>query len=81
MNFSKSVKDIIKDYSVEDKLKFLKSLEMSILNIRAEVLDEWTYCAGCHEYVRYDERVKKISGDKAWACCGNCGCVHETWKE
>lgn len=64
MNFSNSIKNIIKDCFVEDKLKFLSSLEMIILSIRAEVLDEWTYCAGCHEYVRRDERVRKISGDK-----------------
>ena len=77
MNFSKSVKDIIKDYSLEDKLKYLHSLEMSILNIRAEVLKGWTYCAFCQQYVRIDER-KIVDNDNGTynVACGNCGAYH-----
>lgn len=61
----------------EDKFKLLAMLENFIGKVRRDVADEWTYCAGCNQYVKVQERKNVNNGDGTYTVvCGNCGVPH-----
>ena len=61
----------------EDKFKLLSMLENFIGKVRRDVTDEWTYCAGCNQYVKVQEHKIVNNGDGTYiVVCGNCDTPH-----
>ena len=77
-NFKDYIQDAIADMDIERKFHALTVLEDTLLEVRQQLAEEWTYCCGCHMYVRCDERVKDSTEyeDRVLIRCGSCGAVH-----
>ena len=80
--FTNYIKTKIEQLSPEDKFKKLNYFESCIDSVRSAVAKEWTYCAGCHTYVKVSERTSETDeSNRTIIRCGSCNTVHHVWSE
>ena len=73
----KAIREAVKDLSPEEKFRTLRIIENCVGKVRNDLSEEWTYCCGCHSYVKCEERVKDLSPEgKILIKCGKCGAIH-----
>ena len=77
MDIADIVRTKINEAAPEDKFIILTMLDNLLHKIRVDVSEEWTYCAGCNQYVKVQERKTINHGDGTYTVvCGNCGIPH-----
>ncbi len=70
--------EIAKLENPEDKFKTLNMLDNFLHGIRVQVLQDWTWCAKCTEWVKVAERIVTEEDGFMVTRCGNCGAIHRS---
>ena len=77
MEVADVVRTRINEVEPEDKFIILNMLDNFLHKIRLDVAEEWTYCAGCNQYVKVSERQKVNNEDGTYSIvCGKCKAMH-----
>lgn len=78
--FKETIEETIQYMNPDNKFKTLNLMEDILHGVRDELSREWTYCAGCHKYVKVSERTsEKTEKGQMLIRCGNCGEIHHVW--
>ena len=81
LDTAQAVRDHISSIqTVEMKFKCINMLENFLSKIRHELAEEYTYCAGCNQYVKVADRVITEEDGYQIQRCGSCGIMHRRSK-
>ena len=70
------LKNKLNPESPDEYLKSLNECERDLRRLRGELDGAWTYCGGCHQYVRLDEAIEGWSDTGRLVLrCGNCASI------